>query len=111
MTDSEERLEVVVEAIGWLDETFQSKARLGIFSCLMATGEMDFKGLKDTLGLTDGNLSAHLTYLENRGLVVVQKSFQGRKSATTIMPTNEGRSAFREHLAALENLIAAGGVQ
>ncbi|MBM3296277.1 MAG: helix-turn-helix domain-containing protein, partial [Candidatus Aminicenantes bacterium] len=47
-----------------LDKVLSQKARLGIMSILMVLEEAEFNHLKDRLGLTDGNLSTHLSLLE-----------------------------------------------
>lgn len=94
-------------AVESLDEVIHQKARLGIMSTLMALGEADFKLLRDTLDLTDGNLSTHLTLLEDRGYVTIRKEFRGRRPHTSAAPTDSGRAAFQEYLATLERIIQA----
>ena len=96
-------------AMDALDESIHQKARLGIMSTLLALGEADFKLLKETLGLSDGNLSTHLTLLEERGYITIQKQFRGRKPHTTAFPTEAGRAAFQRYLAALESIIGSAG--
>jgi DNA-binding HxlR family transcriptional regulator len=95
------------EALNALDEIIHQKARLGIMSTLLALGEADFKLLKETLDLSDGNLSTHLALLEREGYVAVRKEFVRRKPHTTYSPTEEGRAAFQRYLAALERIIQA----
>src|SRR5579884_2508554 len=68
-----------LEALETLDNTIHQKARLGIMSTLLALGEADFKLLKETLALSDGNLSTHLALLEERGYVEARKEFIRRK--------------------------------
>ena len=92
--------------VGHLDETFHTPARLGIMTLLAAWGEADFTVLKRELGLTDGNLGAHVRVLEEAGYVEVQKSFVGRKPRTRLKPTNSGRKAFRTYLQHLEAVIS-----
>jgi len=99
-----ERFATTLEA---LDEVIHQKVRLGIMSTLLALGEADFRLLKETLGLSDGNLSTHLALLEERGYITVHKEFRGRKPHTRAMPTEAGRAAFKEYLAALERIIKA----
>ncbi|GEM_PF-147536 len=96
-----------LEALETLDDTIHQKARLGIMSTLLALGEADFKLLKESLSLSDGNLSTHLTLLEERGYVDVQKEFIRRKPRTTYRPTEAGRHAFQRYLAALERIVRA----
>ena len=93
-----------------LDEVIHQKARLGIMSTLLALGEADFKLLKETLGLSDGNLSTHLALLEERGYILLVKEFRGRKPHTTASTTAAGRTAFQEYLAALESIIKAAHI-
>lgn len=96
-----------LEALETLDEAIHQKARLGIMSTLLALGEADFKLLKETLSLSDGNLSTHLGLLEERGYVAAHKEFVRRKPRTTYTPTETGRAAFHRYLLALEQIIRA----
>ncbi|MDP3180367.1 MAG: transcriptional regulator, partial [Bacteroidota bacterium] len=66
---------------------------------------LDFNALKDLLELTDGNLASHLKALEQQDIIVVFKQFVGRKPSTTYRATDRGKNLFRQHLAALEELI------
>ena len=75
----------------------------------MARGEADFKFLKDTLGVTDGNLSIHLSKLEEAGYVLSNKEFVRKKPHTTYTPTAAGRAAFHAYLAALERIVQSAG--
>ena len=94
-------------AVESLDEVIHQKARLGIMSTLLALGEADFKLLKESLGLSDGNLSTHLALLEERGYVNVKKEFRSKRPHTSATPTEKGRAAFKQYLAALERIIKA----
>src|SRR5581483_3301565 len=96
-----------LEALGTLDEAIHQKVRLGIMSTLLALGEADFKLLKETLSLSDGNLSTHLGLLEERGYIEAHKEFVRRKPRTTYTPTETGRAAFHRYLLALERIIRA----
>lgn len=87
------------------DKAFDGKARLGIMSILMVNESMDFSGLKELLGLSDGNLASHLRALEETGYLAVSKQFVGRKPNTSYKVTDNGRKAFQKHLNALEELI------
>jgi DNA-binding MarR family transcriptional regulator len=88
-----------------LDETFHAPVRLGVMTLLVQWGEGDFPTLKRTLGLTDGNLGAHIRVLEDAGYVDVDKRFEKRKPRTIVRPTAAGRNAFRNYLNALERVI------
>lgn len=93
------------EIITDLNKLFESRVRLGIMSVLMVNEWVDFKTLKKTLQVTDGNLASHLNALEKNKLIEVKKQFVRRKPKTTYNATKKGSQAFREHLAALEKLI------
>ncbi len=88
-----------------LQKVFESRIRLGIMSALMVNETLDFNALKELLALTDGNLASHLKALEQQEIVVVSKQFIGRKPSTTYKATDRGKNLFRQHLAALEELI------
>jgi len=74
-------------------------------SALMVNDTVDFNSLKELLELTDGNLASHLKALEQQEIIVVSKQFIGRKPSTTYRATDLGKNLFRQHLAALEELI------
>jgi DNA-binding MarR family transcriptional regulator len=74
-------------------------------SALMINESLDFNSLKDTLGVTDGNLASHLKSLEQNNLIRVSKKFIGKKPNTSFSVTESGAQLFREHLKALEDII------
>ncbi len=97
--------EQMIESVRSLDELFVQKVRLGVMSALMVRGEADFRFLKDALGVTDGNLSIHLSKLEEAGYILIRKEFVRKKPHTTYTPTEAGRDAFHAYLAALERIV------
>ncbi len=89
-----------------LKETkLDNRIRLGIMSILVVNDWVEFKQLKTMLDLTDGNLASHIKALEKELYIEIKKEFVGRKPQTTYRVTKKGRSAFEEHLRALEALI------
>ena len=88
-----------------IDETFHAPARLGIMTLLLQWGTGAFADLKRALGLTDGNLGAHIRVLEGAGYIKVDKTFEGRKPRTTVQITSAGRKAFDRYLAQLQQVI------
>ena len=89
-----------------LDDIVHQRVRLGILAVLAEADQADFAFLKDSLGLTDGNLSRHLQVLEEAGYVKIAKTFEGRRPRTWVASTKPGRAAFASELAALRQLIA-----
>jgi DNA-binding MarR family transcriptional regulator len=90
-----------------LNKEFESRMRLGIMSVLLVNDWVEFREMKETLNLTDGNLASHVSALEKSGYVEVKKEFVGKKPRTSYRVTQPGRVAFNEHLNALEKLIKA----
>lgn len=88
-----------------LNKAFESRIRLGVMSALAVNDMLDFNSLKELLGVTDGNLASHLKALEKESYIDVEKSFVGRKPNTRYFMTNQGKTAFNDHLKALEKLI------
>jgi len=90
-----------------LDPTIHQPARLQIMSALtqLCGDRVDFTFLKDRLGLTDGNLGAHLATLEAKGYIAVDKQFVGRRPKTFVRATPEGKLAFTQHVAALRSIL------
>lgn len=88
-----------------LNKAFESRIRLGIMSVLMVNDGVDFNTMKELLELTDGNLASHAKTLEGLNYIQSSKQFIGRKPNTQYSITDEGRTAFQDHLNALEQLI------
>ena len=88
-----------------LDRVIHEKGRLAIMSALAATPELSFTDLRDTLGMTDGNLTTHIRTLQQEGYVAVAKSFQNRRPLTTCSLTPTGRKAFTEYINLLEQIV------
>jgi DNA-binding MarR family transcriptional regulator len=89
-----------------LDRLMHEKARLGILTSLVAHAEgLPFNDLKDLCRLTDGNLSRHLTTLQEAGIIEIQKGKQDNRSLTQVKITPHGREKFLGYLNELENVI------
>ncbi|MER7003379.1 transcriptional regulator [Dactylosporangium sp. NPDC000555] len=91
-----------------LDPVIHAQARLRIMAALSSLGDgdrMTFPRLQQLLDMTAGNLSVHLTKLEQAGYVEVVKSFRGRTPTTSAGLTNRGRAAFDDYTNALRALI------
>ncbi len=88
-----------------LDKMLEHSARLHIVSVLMANESSDFNSIKELLSLTDGSLATHIKALEREKYIMVTKSFVDRKPNTKYKATERGRSAFKKHLEAMEEVI------
>ena len=94
------------DLISNINKTFESRIRLGIMSVLSVNESYDFNSLKAALAVTDGNLASHLKALEEKGMIITNKQFIGRKPNTSYSITDKGLAEFQQHLKALENLIS-----
>ncbi|MEA3031287.1 MAG: hypothetical protein QOG13_2612 [Sphingomonadales bacterium] len=92
-----------------IDDVIHGRIRLGVVAYLSAVDSALFSELRDKVGATDGNLSAHLRKLEDAGYVAVDKSFVNRKPQTRLALTRAGRRAWREWLDRIEALRNAAG--
>ena len=88
-----------------LDRVIQEKGRMAIMSLLAANPELSFTEMRETLSMTDGNLSVHLRTLQESGYIAVTKSFQNRKPLTTCALTPDGRKAFADYIDLLEEIV------
>jgi DNA-binding HxlR family transcriptional regulator len=91
--------------ISGISKLFENRVRLGIMAILIVNDSYDFNNLKETLGVTDGNLASHLRALEENDLIRVNKQFIGKKPNTSYSITEKGSKLFRAHLKALEEII------
>ncbi len=97
--------------MGELNAIIHQPARLRIMGALCglaASEQVDFGFLKTKLDLTDGNLGAHLTTLEESGYVEIEKTFVGKRPKTFLAATKAGRRAFEAHVAALREILEKG---
>lgn len=92
-----------------LNEVVHQRTRLGLLAVLGEVRKADFRFLKQTLELSDGNLSRHLQVLEQAGLVKIDKVFEGKRPRTWVSITKQGRSAFDKEMASLRALLANHG--
>jgi DNA-binding MarR family transcriptional regulator len=80
-----------------IDRLVHEPARLAVMALLYVVDSADFTFLMNQTGLTWGNLSAHMSKLEDGGYVEVEKSFKGRRPNTSFRLTTQGREAFRAY--------------
>ncbi|MEX2554914.1 MAG: transcriptional regulator [Actinomycetota bacterium] len=92
-----------------IDDVVHQRVRLGILALLEPAEDIDFQLLRDSLELTDGNLSRHLQVLEDAGYLRIVKSFEGKRPRTRVSITREGRTALEAEVKALRELVAGLG--
>jgi DNA-binding MarR family transcriptional regulator len=87
-----------------LDRLIHEPGRLAILTVLSSVQAADFVFLQRTTRLTKGNLSSHLTKLEEAGLVEIHKRFIGKKPNTNVTLTAAGKQRIARHWDQLERL-------
>ena len=87
-----------------LDRLIHEPARLAILTMLSSVAAADFVFLQRSTGLTQGNLSSHLTKLEEAGLVRIEKSFVGKRPNTNVALTPTGKERIAAHWDQLDQL-------
>jgi DNA-binding MarR family transcriptional regulator len=88
-----------------LDRVIHEKGRLAIMSMLAASAELSFTEMRDTLHMTDGNLTTHIRTLQEAGYVSITKTFQNNRPLTTCALTPSGKRAFTSYINLLEEII------
>lgn len=95
----------IAELLSNLDKTVHAPARLMIMTFLFLVEGGDAVFLMKQTGLSWGNLSSHVTKLEEAGYVSVTKEFVRRKPRTLLSLTEEGRNAFSRYRKDLSRFI------
>ena len=88
-----------------LDRVIHEKGRLAIMSMLAASPELSFTELRDSLNMTDGNLTTHIKTLQQEGFISVAKSYQNNRPLTSCSLTSAGRKAFADYINLLEKIV------
>jgi DNA-binding MarR family transcriptional regulator len=80
-----------------VDRLIHEPARLKLIALLYVLESADFTFLMNQTGMTWGNLSSHMTKLEEAGYLEIEKTFKGRRPNTMLKLTDKGRQAFQTY--------------
>jgi DNA-binding MarR family transcriptional regulator len=89
----------------WIDPVIHAPARLQIVMQLFVVDAADATFLLNRTGLTWGNLSTHISKLEDAGYVAVEKTFRGKKPCTMVRLTTTGRTAFEDYRSTMREAL------
>jgi DNA-binding transcriptional ArsR family regulator len=92
------------EQLANLDRLVHDPARLAILTALSACERADFLFLQRITGLSKGNLSSHLSKLEEAGMVEIEKRFVEKKTQTLVRLSDQGRGAVESYWKEMEEL-------
>ena len=88
-----------------VDPIIHAPIRLSVMTILVSVKHADFNYLKEATGASDGNLSTHLSRLENAGYVKTVKRFEAKKPKTICSVTAKGRLAYGKYISLIEHYI------
>jgi DNA-binding MarR family transcriptional regulator len=88
-----------------IDRVIHEKGRMAIMSLLAASPELSFTEMRETLAMTDGNLTSHIRTLQEAGYVAVAKTYQNNRPLTTCSLTAGGRKAFATYIDLLDQIV------
>ena len=88
-----------------IDRLIHEPARFSIMANLYVVEEADFLFLSRRIGLTRGNLSAHMRKLEEDDYIEVRKGFMGRRPHTVLAITQKGQEAFKNYISDIKNAL------
>jgi len=87
----------IFEQMAGLDKLLHEPARLAILTALSACQSADYTFLQRITGMTQGNLSGHLTKLEEAGMVKIEKQFVEKRPNTVVSITPQGTTSIEQH--------------
>lgn len=90
-----------------LNRMIHEPTRLMIMTQLYVIESADFLFLQNQLEMTPGNLSSHLSKLEEAGYVEIVKEFINRKPHTALKLTKKGQKAFKEYKQNLKQVFSS----
>ncbi len=91
-----------------VDRVIHEPARLILLTTLFVLKKADFVRLATRTGLSGGNLSSHLTRLENAEYVTISKSFVNNRPHTLVELTTRGRTALWHYRGVMASILGLG---
>ena len=88
-----------------IDRLVHEPARLMLMAVLYVIDSADFTFLMNQTGMTWGNLSAHMSKLEEAGYLEVEKTFKGKRPNTMLRLTQQGRNAFQAYRSKMKQIL------
>lgn len=89
-----------------LDEMIHAPVRFSIMATLASAEQAEFGFVRDLVEVSDSVLSKQVSLLDEAGYVAVRKGYVGKRPRTWLSLTAEGRSAFRRHVAVLQEIAS-----
>lgn len=96
----------VLQELAAIDRVIHEPARLMILLLLHAVPEADFLYIQRECGFTQGNLSSHISKLDDAGYVLINKLFKGKYPLTICSLTGKGRRALANYMHTIRSLCS-----
>ena len=91
--------------ISELDRLVHEPARLLVMASLYVVESADYTFLMRQADISWGNLSAHISKLEEAGYVEVEKTYRGKRPYTLLRMSTQGRQAFRQYIERMKGIL------
>ena len=88
-----------------IDKLIHEPARLKIIAQLYVVESADFLFLMRQTGLSQGNVSGHLSKLEDAAYVEIKKGYIGKRPQTIISLSKKGRESFKKYIENMRELF------
>jgi DNA-binding MarR family transcriptional regulator len=98
-------IEPGLRGLAEVDRLVHEPARLMLMMYLYNVESADFVFLVNATGLTWGNLSSHLSKLEQAGYVEIDKGYVGKKPRTMARLTDEGRATLDHYRRTMQDAL------
>ena len=98
-----------LQPLAEIDKMIHEPARLMILATLHVVERADFLFVERQTGLTRGNLSSHLSKLENAGYIEIKKEFVDKIPRTLLCITDQGRTALLDYTESMKLVLAGLG--
>lgn len=94
-----------LSALLTVDRLIHEPSRLVLLAILHTVERADFTYLSKETGLTKGNLSSHLSKLEDAGYIAIEKTYRGKTPLTLCQITADGTTAFEAYVGQLQQFL------
>ena len=88
-----------------IDRLVHEPTRLMVIASLYVVESADYTFLMRQVGLTWGNLSAHLSKLEEAGYIQVEKTYRGKRPYTLVRLSDLGRITFKNYVSRMKTIF------
>lgn len=96
-----------IQRLADVDRVIHEPSRLMVVALLAAVKEADFQYLHQSTKLTKGNLSVHLSKLEQAGYITIHKTFRGKYPLTICRLTEQGRHVLDNYRKIIKSALQA----